>query len=496
MTDLPPGFELDQPAGPAPLPPGFEIDGAPAAQAPPAVLPPGPFTMRAPDGRLITRPPTPQEVKPFNLGQAINSGLAGALDMATFNQFGKLTDKINALTGNPAGVGDYVRERDAAKAGAPGAYAVGGLAGAAANPAIKGLGVVADAALPTTGTGAVGVLARYANRIGQGAAIGAGYGAGFAPDGEAGQGAKSGAIGGALTGGALQLGADTLGAIGAGAKALTASSDAKVMEQKFKDMAQAGYKQAEDAGVVISPDTFKKFVDELPTQLKGYDEDVTDQPAKLVRMLQKKANGEPLTLETLDKARSVASGMSASQNLNDARIAGDITHKIDQFVDDLAADNLMTTGANTANAADALKRARSDWRTYSKLRTVNDIVDTGEILNDQNWVKGRFRALVKSSQFDRFSQEEQQAIASVARTGNLEKATKLIPWRGIQMATTYAEPFAQQAKINSLQDLIAQGGSRLKPPPKPPALLSPPYLSAYGGLLGSSVLSRGPTNGR
>jgi hypothetical protein len=264
-----------------------------------------------------------------------------------------------------------------------------------------------------------------------------------------------GAATGGITSGAMYGLGKAVGGIGA-----TPSASSLPTQDAIKAAAQRGYQQAEQSGVVISPQSFGQFANELPTQLRGYHPTVNEGAAKIVKMLQEEAGNGPMTLEKLDALRSVASGASVGRDLNEARIAGNITDKIDDFIDGLKPTDLAAGDAATAEkATGALTQARSLWRTYSKMKTISDIVDTGETLNDQNWVKGRFRALVKSSQFDRFTDEEQQAIASVAKTGNLEKAIKLIPWRGIQMASTYAEPLMQDAKINSLQNLIARSAA-------------------------------------
>lgn len=285
-----------------------------------------------------------------------------------------------------------------------------------------------------------------------------------------------GQVGAAETGAGVPLAAAERSLVTSGATgATTKGVGADAVMQRIKNAAQKNYKAAEDAGVVISPESFGQFAEDLPNGIHGYHPAVNEQAAKLVKMLQSEATAGPMTLQKLDALRSVASGLSAGRDLNEARLAGDIVGKIDNFIDNLGAKDLVGTSTEDAQAAaEALSSARSTWRVYSKLRTINDIVDTGEVLNDQNWVKGRFRALVKSAQFDHYTPDEQAAIASVAKTGNLEKAIKLIPWRGVQMASTYAEPMMQGAKINSLRDLIAQGAAEEAPAviPKPsiPAL--------------------------
>ena len=263
------------------------------------------------------------------------------------------------------------------------------------------------------------------------------------------------------------------------------SPENPLTQEQIKAASTAAYKTAEQAGVVISPDSFTTFANDLPNQLKGYHPAVDEPTNKLIGMLQSEATNGPMTLDKLDALRSVASAKSVSRDLNDARLAGAITSKIDGYIDNIGPKDLIEGSGNADAATSALTDARSLWRVSKKLETINDIVDTGEVLNDPNWVKGRFRALVKSSQFDRYTQQEQDAIASVARTGNLEKAIKLIPWRGVQMASTYADPLMQSAKIGTLQNTIARGGS-IPPGPVGSALSSVPVRLA--GQIGQRTL--------
>lgn len=394
---------------------------------------------------------------------------------------GSYSDRLGSLKTRDAAIPPEVRE-------------VGQTLGVIANPLTRVVGAGMDAMLPPTESGIAGGLARYGNRVGQGVINGAAYGAGFAPEGQAKQGAVKGAIGGGATAGALQLGSDLAGPLLSkmiGPDMRTPEAPAMTQEQ-IKGASQKAYQDAEKAGVVIAPESFSKFADEL-SGLKGFHPTITPGTNTIINALKDEAKKGPITLETLDGLRSVVSGASVGRD-NEARLAGGIVRKIDDYIDGLKGADLISGDAPAA--ADALKNARQLWRTNAKMQNINNIVETGENLNDPNWVKNQFRAIIrKPAKFDQYTPDEQKIITEVARTGNLERVARLVPWRAVQTAAPFATQLGQDLKLGSLQDLIARGGIKPKTPPMFGA--GPPgYLSGYGGLLTEKALPSRPATVR
>jgi len=419
------------------------------------------------------------DAAPAATPEAPQSPGVGAMDMVTRGLTAGLSDYAagagrylaDKVTGHDTSFNDSlksVRQDNAAYRKENPVRAYGGeIAGGVVSPIYRGIAGAVD-----KGLGMLGQVPRYLQYGAQGAAQGAAVGAAGAEseDGglpsvgdlakSTGEGAAAGGALGVALPAVTEAGAKAFkGAVGMfrdGAAAGAGTAD------DFKKAAQAAYKASEDAGVVISPQAMQKFAADLPGQLKGFHPVVNENAGKLIKMLQTEADKGPMTLSFLDGLRSVASGESLSKDLNDARLAGAITNKIDDFIDQIKPADLIAGGDERA-AVDSLTAARDLWKTHSKLRDIERIVDTGENLSDPNWVKNQFRAIVRNpTKFNRYTPEEQKAIVDIAHTGLLEKALKLIPWRGIQMASTYAEPMAQTAKVNKLQGLIAGGG---KAPP-------------------------------
>ena len=407
-----------------------------------------------------------------------SAALRGAT--ARFSDYGRAAIRMgkDALTGNPQSFNDElkgVRKDEEAYSDAHPVLATGAeVGGAVLGPAFKVAGALAQKGV----NAATRASSRLAQSVAQGGGRFLGYGAqGGAQGALAGAGSAEGVDGGVPTArdvakstaigtvGGAALGTAVPAVVEGGAKLIgktaykIATSAPKMTQEQIKAASTAAYKASEDAGVVISPEAFTTFATNLPKEMHGYHPSVTDGAAKIVKMLQTEAKAGPLTLEKLDALRSVASGASINPaNPNEARLAGRIVDLLDDFIEGLGPNHLV--GGNADAAVPALKEARKLWKTQAKLKTISDIVDAGESLNDGNWVKGRFRAIVKSPKiFNRYTKDEQKLISDVARTGNLGKIVRMLPWRGAQMTTQYAEPLLQEQKIGALQDLVARGGS-------------------------------------
>lgn len=265
-------------------------------------------------------------------------------------------------------------------------------------------------------------------------------------------------------------------------------------QPQFQAASRAAYKEAEAAGVVVKPDAFKQFVDDLPGQLEGYRPRIAPKAESVIAEMQADvAAGKPITLELLDELRRVASGAAKTIDRNEIRLISSIVEKIDDFVDDLQPAQILAGDAQKGVAA--LNRARDLYRTNMKLRNIDDILEIGENLNDTNWTRNQFRAIVRKPKlFNQYSADEQKLIKELARTGTMENLARLQPLRGVQMAAPHIAQVGQDMKAARLQDLIARGGSTQPSTPAiPPAALE---FIARGVVPGSTpMLSPSMTGG-
>ncbi len=247
-------------------------------------------------------------------------------------------------------------------------------------------------------------------------------------------------------------------------------------QEEVRQASKAAYKASEAAGVIVRPDSFAQFVAELPTKLDGFRPRTAPKTAAVLEeFTADAASGKPITLELLDELRQIARSAADSTDRNEIRLGRSVIDHLDDFIDNIDGKHLLAGDAEKGVAA--LNEARSLWKTNAKLRNINDIVEIGENLNDPNWVKNQFRAIVrKPKQFNSYTADEQKLITDVARTGNLERLAKIQPFRGIQMAAPYVTQIGQDRAVGALQNTIARGG--IEPPSRASSFLSRPGVRA------------------
>lgn len=338
---------------------------------------------------------------------------------------------------------------------------------------------------PTSAAGSV------LGAIGRGAAVG-GINAGLQPvtSGDYGlEKSKQIALGGATGGAFSGIGYGIGKGVSALANKAAGTAEAPTLES-IRNSARQSYKAAEDAGVVVKPEAFKSFVDELPGKLEGFRPRIAPKAADVIESFKDDiASGKTISLDALDELRQVASGAAKTMDRNEVRLISSIVDKLDEFVNNLKPEQIAA--GNADEGVSALNTARETWRKFSKLRTVSDIVDIGENLNDANWTKNQFRAIVRKPRlFNQYSPEEQSVIKDIAKTGNTEILAKMIPWRGLQMAQPYITQIGQDSKITDLLRLISTGGDNLNVPNQPGLLGR--GVSQFAPLLGGSVGSAAP----
>lgn len=274
-----------------------------------------------------------------------------------------------------------------------------------------------NAAKPTVGS-----------MVGRGAAEGALYGA--AHGAGAGEGAQDrltqaayGGTLGALTGGAMGL---------VGAKMAKPSAKAPTPEE-LAGRATAAYKSAEDAGVVVSQSSWSQVVDDIATKLKdkGMHPRIHPKTAAALDELVNSQGTQP-ALKEIDTLRKIARQAAASNEPSERKLARTIIDKIDDYVSNLSAKDVVAGDAEAGAAA--LKQARALWMRKSKTEAIGDLIERARNQASQfsgsgfeNALRTQFRNLAQNPRRMRvFSEAEQDAIRSVARGGTFSNALRFV----------------------------------------------------------------------
>lgn len=344
-------------------------------------------------------------------GRMADDFVRGTADMLTFGLADEFAAKAGDLTGIGGEAGNYEqnladqRQRDS-EGGIP--RFVGQLAGAVAMP---------GAAAKSVGGAAL-----------QGAALGGAYGFG---SGEGGIESRLGtAASGALTGGAA--GAAVRGAANAIERRMAGNVIPSVEE--LGRYARSAYKAADDAGVIINPESTQRLAASIKQQLAedGFDTALHPGVSAVLNRLDG-LEGQNVTLKGMDIIRRVASNAAGDVTRPDQqRLVSKMIDQIDDFVGGLKPADVLA--GNSREAANQMLRARSLWTRMKKAEKVDAAIlkaerraaSTGSGGNADNAMRQNVRALLDNPRTARgMSAAEKKAAERVVRGTPVQNALRL-----------------------------------------------------------------------
>lgn len=268
-----------------------------------------------------------------------------------------------------------------------------------------------------------------AGLIGRGAAEGAIYGAARgAGEGEGVQDRVAGAAQGALTGGVVG------GALGGWAGA-SASRQAKALLPRIEELKASGsaaYKAAEDAGVVLRPESMQRLGNEMATAMKEFGFNPRLHPGGQAIIDELSAiSSSNATLKDLEIVRRVAGQAARSQDRSTQELAGRLIDKIDTFLTGLKPTDIAM--GDRAAGVRALTDARKYWAQYRRLDQVERAMmkaedraaSTGAGGNTENAIRQNIRAILDKGARG-FTPDEVEAMRRVVRGGPIENIARLL----------------------------------------------------------------------
>lgn len=363
-------------------------------------------------------------------GGAAGAAALGAADTASFGFGDELGARLGAISeglasyipGQPEGrsydeILAKMRDQDKrAEAANPGSYLGGQIAGAFALPG------AAATSVPKA--------------IAHGAAQGTVYGVGAA-DGDANDRLIGGATG-AMMGGA------TGGVVGAAANALASRAASRIIPStdEIKAIAQAGYKMAGDAGVVVKPEGVKRLGVELKEGLaeQGYLPKLQPRVAAVIEEADR-LGAENLTFKSLDNLRRVAGNVAGSADKDEARIGVQLVRKIENYMENLPADDVLA--GNASQAAAGFREGQENWARFKRSELVDTqaqkaarrAASTGTGGNADNAMRQNVRQILDNPRKSRGMTDEELAAAERVVMGSklengLRQVGRLSPTTG------------------------------------------------------------------
>jgi hypothetical protein len=286
--------------------------------------------------------------------------------------------------------------------------------------------------------------------VGQGAAYGA-----MQPTqgGDMGQKLVNTGLGGA--GGALGYG------VGKGVEALTSKApEAAPTIDELRTTANAAYKGAKDAGIIVDKTSFGDAVKAMRDKAvdEGLDPILTPMSNRAIERLQE-VQGDHITLDGIERLRRIIGMAAGGPTRDDRRIAYQMKDALDDYVEGLTSKDLV---GGDESKIPLLQTARDAWSRMRKGETVENLIGRAETRSSQfsgsgfeNALRTEFRNFAMNDKKMRgLSAEEQDAIRKVAEGGPVADVMRFVGKfapRGVVSATLahslggYGLPIAGEA---------------------------------------------------
>jgi hypothetical protein len=199
--------------------------------------------------------------------------------------------------------------------------------------------------------------------------------------------------------------------------------------EELKQLKDAAYKRADDAGITISEGSIKGLKTRIAREVRTNETLHPDTTAAIKEIFD--SNGD-LTLTQLDELRQIASDAKGSQKPADSMRAGRVVDAIDEFIENLS-EKQVTSGK--AADAKALAEARGYYTRLKKSEEIGELFRRAEIKAGANYtqsglenaLRGEFKALaLNQKKLRRFNAQEKAAIERVAKGAPLENALRYI----------------------------------------------------------------------
>lgn len=202
-------------------------------------------------------------------------------------------------------------------------------------------------------------------------------------------------------------------------------------KEDLKRQAGDAYKKAEDAGTVLTEDSFSSAKSNIKSMLDKEGIDPTLHPDTTAALKRITGTEGPVTIDKLETLRRIANDAKGSIKPADQRLAAKTVDAIDNYMENLQAGDLVS---GSKDAVDSLTLARDYWKRGRKSDTIDELIRRAEISapnfsasGKENALRTEFRALAKNQdKLKMFSPEEQAAITKVAKGGPIENSLRML----------------------------------------------------------------------
>ena len=198
--------------------------------------------------------------------------------------------------------------------------------------------------------------------------------------------------------------------------------------------ATAKYRQAADAGVIVSKDSLNGFVNSVESELGklGYRAKLHPDIKTVLQEIKRDAKTDQ-TLDNLETLRRVIKSPAANfSNPDQQRIAKQLVSKFDDYVQNLGGKDILAGEAD--EAISALKEARTLYARNKKSDIIEDLIQKAELSSTQysqsgreNAIRVQFRQLAKNNtKMAQFTPDEREQIRKIVKGDTLQNTLRFI----------------------------------------------------------------------
>jgi hypothetical protein len=210
---------------------------------------------------------------------------------------------------------------------------------------------------------------------------------------------------------------------------ITAGKQPTATMADVQQRAARAYTKVSDAGIELTPTNATSLTDKVKARLDAADY-IPENAAPVANILNKfdsivqRGN---VTFDNVEQMRRLANNLKSNPDKNIRRLASEMVSSIDDHVASLSPKDVASGAGGIDAAVKTISEARKDWRNLSRASTIENILDVAETralnptASESELIRRGFINLAANkNKMGLFTQDEQNAIKSVAKGGSLD----------------------------------------------------------------------------
>ena len=229
---------------------------------------------------------------------------------------------------------------------------------------------------------------------------------------------------------------------------------------EVRQRASKSYQAMDEANVYIKPKSVLNMVDKMENNL-GAAQFIPQNEPKVVNTLAKMRDiigGNYVSFSKLEELRKMANILRNDNDANTRRLGNVMVDTVDDYIGKINGGDVFAAKGKLDEAVKSVMSARKDWRNQSRAEVLDDALNVAEAkaldpkASESELIRrGFINIAANKNKMNRFSEEEQNVIKSVAKGGSLDPILSMVgsfsPFRsklatGATIVTTAASPMA------------------------------------------------------